>query len=265
MHPDVLEFIATRTGQDIAYFQREENGEIVGGYPVIDDKYVGAHIWSQYPISYDDVLFPLSEKCRVMFPERCNKISPELKPNLMNINYKIARKGTVCTIKETFSAKSEKNRRNEYRRFVGAGGLCIDQREFSATDLAKIYTKLFNARFIGEAHCHDLDKLIDIITTLRHLIFGNVFFVKEAPCAMDLVFCAESKNRIYFDIPNGGVAPEYSHLSPGSLLMWKNIQSAKHHCDEKQKKMIFSIGAFEDKWAYKLRWANVNKTGKTFF
>lgn len=263
-HPDVLDFISKKTGKNIAYFHRKKNGVITGGYPLFDGKHVGAKVWGKYPVSYDDVLFPLSEESRALFPERCNRISPFLKSRLININYKIARKGNVCIIKDDFSAKTEKNRRNEYRKFVDAGGVCINQSQFSATELAKLYIKLFNARFAGKVRCHNEENLIDIITDLRHLIFGNVLFVKDTPCAFDLVFCAESENMIYFDVPNGGLEPAYSHLSPGSLLMWKNIHSARELCTEKEKKMIFSIGAFTKEWSYKLRWANVKKTGKPF-
>ena len=265
VHPDVLEYIGTRTGLDIKYFHREKNGLVVGGYPVVAGKHVGVKLWNKYPISYDDVLFPLSAECRAFFPERCNRISPSLTKNLLNINYSIARKGTVCLVKDCFSAKTEKNRRNEYRKFVSAGGTCIDQKKFSAAELADLYVKLFDARFAGKVRCHDKEILIDIFTYLRHLIFGNVLFINDKPCAIDLVFFAESEKIIYFDVPNGGIDPEYSHLSPGSLVMWKNINSARDFCEEKGKRMIFSIGAYEEKWAYKLRWANLNKTGKPFF
>mgnify|MGYP003365528630 FL=1 len=265
MHPDVLDFVTEKTGQRIRYFQRQEQGEIVGGYAVLDDKHVGARVWKKYPISYDDVMLPLAEKCRAMFPERCNRISPALRNNLININYRVARKGTVCIVKDDFSAKTEKNRRNEFRKFVAAGGSCVDQIQFSAAELAEIYMHLFNARFAGEVRCHDKADLTAIIEELRHLVFGNILLINEKPCAMDLVFYAESANMVYFDVPNGGVDPAWSHLSPGSLLMWKNIQSAREYCARKQKKMIFSIGALEKKWAYKLRWANVHKTGKPLF
>ena len=265
MHPDVLDFVPEKTGQKIRYFQRQENGEVVGAYAVIGEKHVGAKVWDKYPISYDDVMLPLAEKCRAFFPEPCNRISPALKKNLMNINYKVARKGTVCIVKDNMSAKSEKNRRNEFRKFIAAGGSCIDQIHFSAVELAEIYVHLFNSRFCGEIRCHDKMDLINIIESLRHLIFGNVLFINEKPCAMDLVFCAESAKMVYFDVPNGGVDPAWSHLSPGTLVMWKNIQSAREYCARKQKKMIFSIGALEEKWAYKLRWANVYKTGKPLF
>lgn len=264
VNPDVLDFITQRTGKNVAYFHREHNGEITGAYPVIDESTVGARVWNKYPLSYDDVLFPMAEDSRALFPERCNRISPFLKHNLLNINYKIARKGNVCIIKDDFSSKAERNRRNEYRKFVSAGGVCLDQSAFSATELARLYTMLFNARFAGEARCHNEDDLADMISALRHLIFGNILFIHDTPCAMDLVLCAKSENLIYFDVPNGGLNPSYSHLSPGSLLMWKNIHAARALCEGDAKRMIFSIGAYKKQWSYKLRWAYINKTGKSF-
>ncbi|WP_148049897.1 MULTISPECIES: hypothetical protein [unclassified Enterobacter] len=51
MHPDVLDFVTEKTGQRIRYFQRQEQGEIVGGYAVLDDKYVGARVWNQHGFS----------------------------------------------------------------------------------------------------------------------------------------------------------------------------------------------------------------------
>lgn len=108
VHPDVIEFVSQKTGLPVEYFQRKKKGKIVGCYPLLDNNAVGAKVWSQYPVSYDDVLFPLAEDTSILFPERCNRISPFLKGRILNINYKIARKGTVCIIKDKFSSKTEK-------------------------------------------------------------------------------------------------------------------------------------------------------------
>lgn len=46
------------------------------------------------------------------------------------------------------------------------------------------------------------------------------------------------------------------NLSPGSILMWLNVNNAKSYCQAKNKKFIFSIGALRPEWEYKLRWAD---------
>ena len=265
MHPDVIDFVISRTERTVKYYHLKKKGTVIACYPVIDGLNIGVRAWSQFPFSYDDVLLPFDKNHRAFFPEKCNRLSPLLKNNLINANYKIARKGNVCYVKDTFSSKTEKNRRNEFNKFTNAGGTCIDQSCFSAGELAEMYVKLFNARFGETVRCHDEDVLKDTIESLRHLIFGNILLMNGNPCAMDLIFCAESANSVYFDVPNGGVDPLYSHFSPGSLVMWKNIQLARAHCERINKQMIFSIGAYRKKWAYKTRWAEVIKTGKPIF
>lgn len=76
---------------------------------------------------------------------------------------------------------------------------------------------------------------------------------------------AESEHIIYFDVPNGGVNMKYSDLSPGSLLMWKNIGAARDYCKQTGKEMRLSIGSLDKEWTYKLRWADAHSTGKTIF
>ena len=59
-----------------------------------------------------------------------------------------------------------------------------------------------------------------------------------------------------------GVDPKYSEFSPGSMLMWTNISDARDLCTTQGKEMVFSIGLYYQDWEYKLRWADIAKTGK---
>lgn len=100
------------------------------------------------------------------------------------------------------------------------------------------------------------------LSAVPHLIFGNVLFYANTPCAIDLVLSANSDTMVYFDVPNGGVDPQYSAFSPGSMLMWANISDARNLCTSQDKEMVYSIGLYEKNWEYKLRWADTAKTGK---
>ncbi|HIF0105572.1 TPA: antimicrobial resistance protein Mig-14, partial [Escherichia coli] len=51
-------------------------------------------------------------------------------------------------------------------------------------------------------------------------------------------------------------------LSPGSVLMWLNIDKARRYCQDNNKRMIYSIGAFRPEWKYKLLWSVPCKVGK---
>ncbi|MBD8216624.1 GNAT family N-acetyltransferase [Erwinia persicina] len=262
VNPDVLDFIANHENLRISYFHREKNGVITGAYPLIEEQCVGVNLWGKYPFSYDEIMLPLSPHAKILFPEKSNRLSPTHNNLLLNANYTLARKNAICIVKQQFSTKSEKNRRNEFNRFIKAGGMVRDQSVFSAEELSEIYVHLFTARFQGKVKCFDTGLLTATLTSLRHLVFGSILFVRDAPCAMDLVLHAESDNQIYFDVPNGGVDPCFSSLSPGSLLMWKNIQAARQHCETRQKEMRFSLGASDADWRYKQRWATPYKTGK---
>ena len=96
------------------------------------------------------------------------------------------------------------------------------------------------------------------------MMFGYVLFWNNKPCAIDIVLKSESSCNVYYDVPNGAILNDDScmKLSPGSVLMWSNINKARKYCYENNKKMIYSIGAFRPEWKYKLLWSTPFKIGK---
>ncbi|ENT3349856.1 hypothetical protein ACFEOY_004413, partial [Salmonella enterica] len=52
---------------------------------------------------------------------------------------------------------------------------------------------------------------------------------------------------VYFDVPNGGVKKEYMNLSPGSILMWLNVNNAKSYCHKHSPLMTCLC------WMYQLK------------
>lgn len=265
VHPDVIEFIQSRTSVNVEYYSKIKDGAVIGAFPLVDNKTVGVRVWDRYPVSYDEVLLPVNPLYRVNLPERSNRVSPLQRDVFRHVNYRFARKNKICIVREKFSSKSEKNRRNEYSRFLRADGKCVDHACFSDDELAGIYVSLFKARFGDTVKCYALPHMIDIIRNLRHMIFGHVLFIRDEPCAVDLILYGESEQSIYFDVPNGGVDVRFSSLSPGSVLMWKNIHSARELSAKNNKPMRFSIGALDERWHYKLRWADACPTGKPYF
>lgn len=262
-HPDVINFISTQTGADVKYYENSRNGVLYGAYPLINGA-LGLKINKKYPLSYDEVLLPIRDDKRLFIPERTNRLSPLHRTNTFNSNFIIVRKNEICIVKHTFSAKTEKNRRHEFNRFIKAGGSYVDQVNFSAEELSNINITLFKARFGESVPCYSFDCIFSFINHLRKMIFGYVLYINNTPCALDLILFNECNNFIYFDVPNGGVDPHHSVLSPGSVLMWLNIKKARELCEEKERIMHFSIGALRPRWKYKLRWADPFKTGKPF-
>lgn len=142
------------------------------------------------------------------------------------------------------------------------GGVCYRLSDMSPKEIARLYVRLFKLRFAESVRCYEEGKIEEFLSDVPHLIFGNVLFYSNTPCAIDLVLSADSDSMIYFDVPNGAFDTKYSEFSPGSILMWANILDARNMCAIQKKEMIFSIGLYDKECEYKLRWADKERTGK---
>lgn len=265
MHPKVINVISSIMNLDVDYYHKEIDGEVISSYALVGNKTIGIECWKDYPVSYDEVIIPSVKGSCIFFPEKTKKLSSYNQGCFANSSFRISRKSKICIARENYSSKTEKNRRNEYNRFERAGGVCYDLNQFTADELTDYYIFLFTSRFAGEVKCYNRDEIKAIFVNLWDLIFGHILFVNGIPCAMDIVLMAESDDLIYLDVPNGGVNVEFSHLSPGSLLMWNNIKSAHEYGRITGKKIRMSIGGLSDDWSYKLRWSEAESTGRVFF
>ncbi|WP_342446870.1 antimicrobial resistance protein Mig-14 [Buttiauxella noackiae] len=262
MNPDVLDYFMHKKNLSVEFFKYEQNGEIKASYFTVNGKPPGLNIACDYPVSFDELLIPAHRKARFFLPDSTNKLSVGNQHNVKNATFTLFRKKQVCWVKNAFSAKNEKNRRNEFNKFIKNGGEVKTCDELSSEELAHIYVQLFKLRFEENVRCYERANLIEFLSTFRNMLFGNVLYINGKPCAYDLMFKSESHEAIYFDVPNGGLDKNYLHLSIGSVLMWLNIQSAKALCASLGKKMTLSIGIYEPQWEYKKRWATVSKVGK---
>jgi len=262
MHPDIIAFFMKKGLRNISFWHYPHHGETSAAYFVIDNNQIGLNVWREYPVSFDEVLFPASSENKLWLPDRTNRLSSRHREGIHNATYFHRTKGKICRIKDSFSDKTIKKRNGELRKFMAQGGSCYRLSDLSPKEIASLYVRLFKLRFADSVRCYDEAKIAELLSVVPHLIFGNVLFYADTPCAIDLVFSANSNSMVYFDVPNGGVDPRYSAFSPGSMLMWANISDARALCFNENKEMIFSIGLYEKEWEYKLRWASAIKTGK---
>lgn len=262
MNPDVLEYFLQEKNICVEFFHYEKNGEIIASYFLIDGREVGLNVAQDFPVTFDEVLIPMDKQAKFVFPDSTNKLSVGNRANVKNATFTLFRKKQVCWVKESFSAKNDKARRNEFNKFIKSGGEVKSYDELSPQELAEIYIHLFKLRFADSVRCYEAENLICILTKFRHMLFGNVLYMHGKPCAYDLMLKSESDGAVYFDVPNGGLDKNYLHLSIGSILMWLNIKSAKELCQSLNKKMTISIGVYEPQWEYKKRWATVSHVGK---
>jgi len=263
-HPDVLSFMMEHSELPIEFFHKTVADNIIGACFCGKSGQIEHPCGNNYPFSYDEIILPIERKSRVFLPVKSKKLSLVHQKNLLNTLFEPFNKRKVFQAKTVFSAKSQKNRRNELNRFQKAGGKVIPASAFSVDTLYDIYQSLFHARWQGELSSYPNDNLYASLRHLKHLIFGNVLMMKDVPCAYDLIFHTTTPKWIDFDVPNGGYDPAFAEFSPGSVLMWTNICDAIHLCYQSDKTMRFSIGQADRRWEYKSRWGEPHPLGRTF-
>ncbi|MGY5956423.1 GNAT family N-acetyltransferase [Kosakonia sp. BK9b] len=262
MHPDLVQFFLKKGCMKFTFWHYCQRGETTAAYFTADGKHVGLNVWRDYPISYDEVMMPVAAEQKIWFPERTNRLSAANRRNIINAAFIYRNKRQICRIKDHFSVKTTRKRNSELKKFLAAGGTCYPLAELSSAEIARLYVYLFKRRFADTVRCYDRMKITELLSAVRHMIFGNVLFFDGMPCAIDLVLAAPSQRMIYFDVPNGGLDPQFAQHSPGSLLMWANITDARKLCHAQNKHMAFAIGLYDKNWEYKLRWSEPTRTGK---
>ena len=135
----------------LIFFTTKKGRYIKGAYFLCNGKQVGVMARRYYPLSSDEILIPFDSCAKCFFPDKTNKLSVINKANIINAAWYIARRKQNCIIKDSFSPKFEKTRRNEIRRFIKSGGeiKLIDQ--LSDEEIAQIYISLFHSRFESNA------------------------------------------------------------------------------------------------------------------
>lgn len=260
-NPDVVEFFMRHSTLKFRFWHYRQDHCITAAFFLVDDKTLGLNVWRDYPISFDEIIIPVAPQQKVWLPNRTNRLSSALKRNVVNASFLFREKRKICLVKENFSAKTIKKRKGELKKFLSTGGQIYRLADLSPREIAELYVRLFKLRFTDTVSCYDVDKMTTLLSEINHMVYGNVLFFNGLPCSIDLMLAASSKQSLYFDVPNGGLDPQFSHLSPGSMVMWANICDARRLSQQQEKKMTFSIGSYEKNWDYKLRWANTIRTG----
>lgn len=88
------------------------------------------------------------------------------------------------------------------KKFLNSGGDVVDQALLTPNQLADIYLELFERRWGVKPD--NKQQMVDMITSLRDMIFGYVLFYNGQPCAFQFITRADSPKWICFDYVNGG-------------------------------------------------------------
>ena len=141
---------------------------------------------------------------------------------------------------EAFSSKFRYNQRRQLRRFLDAGGGVHPVSGFPPSELAAIYVDLFRRRW--EFPAPGAATLTEVFTLLHDWMWGSVLMLRGDPVAVQVLYRVESAQWVSVEYINGGIDPKAQDLSPGSVLIFVNVEAAQKDAAAQGKALRYSFG-----------------------
>ncbi len=155
---------------------------------------------------------------------------------------------------EDYGKKFRYNQRRELRLLEEAGGSVRSMLDFSPSEQAAIYADLFERRwgFAARGAAH----LSEVFALLREFMTGAVLLRNAQPIAIQILYRVEAPQWISLEYINGGVDPQCSEFSPGSVLSFVNTQAAWQDARAIGKPLRYSFGRadreYKDRWCHRV-------------
>ncbi len=263
-HPDVLEFLHARLPLVPHYLGIDgDHGELAGAACRWGDRLAGDErslrdiVRPDYDLGAPEIVLPCSARARpwtrllMLKTSHLSALSSHLFSNLRPVGRTRRQLALAKGMgADGFSTKTKRRRRLDLRGFLAAGGHATRVQDHDPELLADIYRDLHRSRW-GK-HPAPRARLIDMLTQLRHLVFGHVLWLDARPVAYDFVLMARSPAWLSAECINGGIDPSVADLSPGSVLIWLNLVEAWEQAQAEQRELRFSLGRMD--LAYKEAW-----------
>lgn len=270
-HPDVLSFMQRQLNLHHKYYiKRGNNGSLLGGMCTNGKKEI-AIVGHQskkigidmFPFNKDEMILPISNCVKTVIPFRSKILSAINNRSTLNSTFSLNSQREICLAKTCgkggYSSSTKNSRNRELKKFLNSGGEVVDQTLLTPIQLVDIYFELHAKRWGEEPG--NKHQMIEMITSLREMIFGYVLFYNGQPCAFQLITRADSPEWICFDYVNGGYDREHNGFCPGTIVTWLNVRAAYELCEQEGKKMRYSFGKPTE--AYKDRWCERAPLGRT--
>ncbi|HEJ9094858.1 TPA: GNAT family N-acetyltransferase [Serratia odorifera] len=270
-HPDVLNFMQRQLNlRHNYYIKKGENNALLGGMCTNGTKEIAliGRTSQQsgidlFPFNKDEIILPISRCVKTVIPYRSKILSRINGRCTLNATFSLNSHREICLAKTCgkggYSASTKNSRNRELKKFLSSGGEVVDQALLTPTQIVDIYFELYAKRW-GERPANER-QMMDMITSLRDMIFGYVLFYNGQPCAFQLITRADSPEWICFDYVNGGYDRQYNGFCPGTIVTWLNVRAAYELCQRQDKEMRYSFGKPTE--AYKDRWCQRSPLGRT--
>ena len=188
-----------------------------------------------------------------MDPYRSKILSSLNGRSALNSTFSLNSQREICLAKTCGKggySSSTKQSKPRAKKFLNSGGEVVDQALLTPVQIVDIYFELYAKRWGHEPG--NKRQMMEMITSLREMIFGFVLFYNGKPCAFQLITRADSPEWICFDYVNGGYDREHNGFCPGTIVTWLNVRAAYELCEREGKEMRYSFGkpteAYKDRW-----------------
>ena len=255
-HPTVVEQLSNLAGIDVKYLGWFRGEGIVGAvatwgrYLALSRKALKRYDRKHaFDLGNAEVILPVDPKQRIPIRFLMRYVS-EL--NSVNVTTLKLQEESIALARppEDFSKKSLYNQRRELRVFSEHGGTVHDIQSCSPKELAETYATLFAKRWGFEASAKQT--LPEVFSLLRPFMTGSVLRMRDRPIAVQILYRVDSPQWISIEYINGGVDPEFSEYSPGSILTFLNTHAAWDQARVEGKALRYSFGRVDRD--YKMRW-----------
>jgi len=272
-HPDVLDLLHARMPLRPRYLGlKGKNGELVGAVCRWGNRLAGDErvlrdvVQAHFDLGAPEIVLPVSSAAGkranilTLKSSHVSALNRDLFTNLRPVRRDRRQLALAKDMSENgFSAKTKRKRRQAVRSFLEANGSVTQVQDHDACTLAAIHDTLHRSRW-GKSP-GERQALVDLLTQLRHLLFGQVLWLHGEPVAYDFVLMARSPGWLSAECINGGVDARYPELSVGPVLVWLNLVQAWEMADAEGRDLRFSLGRMD--MDYKSTWCRPSPIDKT--
>jgi CelD/BcsL family acetyltransferase involved in cellulose biosynthesis len=261
VHPRVIALVASLAEHPVRYAGLTRKGELVAAVPLWGEHIAATRLALNYyrlshliDVGTAEVVLPVAEDAHVNMPFIAEHISALHADNISNLKHEknftsmLAKGLQTGTCRQ--SGRSQSRRRREIRRLQEIGGRYHPLSEFSSDEVAATFTRLFQKRWGRSPRGKDL--LPIVLREFKDMLFGHVLLVGDRPVAIELIYRHKTSRWLFANAVSMAIDPEFQDYSPGSTLMFRNLEDLEHEANASNKLLRFSFGM--NRGNYKATW-----------
>lgn len=255
-NPEVIERLAGLAEVPVRYLGWQKEEEIIAGLPcwgrylALSKEGLKKHRKKRlFDLGNAEIILPAAPDSGAILRHRAEYLG---EPNVQRFVGLKPQKDSLMMAREpeALSKKFRYNQRRELRLLEDSGGTLRPVQDHSHSELAEIYSDLFQRRW--QFAVPGADHLSQVFELMHPFMTGQVVYLDDVPIAIQVLYRVESPEWISVEYINGGVDPASRNFSPGSVLSYVNVLAAWEDARSRGKTLRYSFGRADRE--YKERW-----------